>query len=116
MTEAQQSVSVTEFALLNQSVRDLVAAVHGMREELKSKPSTKEVEGMIEHLVSKRDHDAHTFRIDQHEKDLTRLRVELLEKIQENSPKRLRENITAVVALLTGIISLMVALGVFKKP
>jgi restriction endonuclease Mrr len=105
----------------------LVDAVNDMRAELKSKPSTEQVESMIAHLVSQRDHDAHTFRIEQQGKDLERLakevqtgiaslKAELLEKIQENSPKRLRENITAVVALLTGVLSLLVALGLFKRP
>ena len=102
-------------------------AVNEMRNELKSKPSTAEVGSMIAHLVSQRDHDAHTFRIEQQGKDLERLasevqrgisslRAELVEKIQENSPKRWRENATAWMSLVAVIVSLLVALGVVKRP
>lgn len=124
---SQETVSVTDHALLAKSLEMLTKAVNEVRDELKSKPSTEQVESMIAHLVSQREHDAHTFKIEQHGIDLERLsretkeamsklRADLVEKIQENSPKRWRENATAWLSLVAVVVSLLAALGVFKRP
>ena len=106
----------------------IAKAMEQMREDLADKPSTAKVESMIAHLVSQRDHDQHTFKIEQQAKDLERLASEfqqdivdlkaaLLEKIEQASPKRLAGNVTMVLALLTSALSLIVALGLWKpKP
>jgi hypothetical protein len=48
--------------------------------------------------------------------ELSKQRADLVEKIQENSPKRWRENATAWLSLIAVVVSLLVALGVLKRP
>ena len=112
---ATETVNAADFAVLRASVQALLEAVNDMRAELKSKPSTAQVEQMIEHLVSKREHDKHTWEIEQIRKDMERLAKETDDKFESNSPKRLWGNLTAVVSGLVSLIALLVALGVIKR-
>jgi hypothetical protein len=120
MNTQQVSTVAPSQDVMNERWKHLTEAVDGIARQIPLMATRayldEKLDAIAQKMVARGEFDRQTWELEQVKRDLERLAKETDEKIQENSPKRLWGNITSIIGGLTGIVALLVALGVFKRP
>lgn len=127
----QQSTAAPSQDVMNERWRHLTEAVDAIARQVPLMATRQYLDEKLDDLAAKMvgrgEFERQKWEQDQLTREMERLsketqdglkslRSELVERIEHNSPKRLWGNITSIIGGLTGIVALLVALGVFKRP
>lgn len=120
MNTQQVSTVAPSQDVMNERWKHLTEAVDGIAKQIPLMATRayldEKLDDLAEKMVGRPEFDRTKWELELLKRDLERLAKETEDKIQSNSPRRLWGTLTSVVGGLTGIVALLVALGVFKRP